>query len=147
MLQSILASPITSHHPHQPSESLVSQVPVAQLTHPTRNDWGQTIKHDLEEIGLQIDDINNMSKKYFGTLVKNKTEAMAFEYLNDKKLHHKKVRKLNHTNLKMADYLKPNNQNIKQTDAQLLFQLKTKTVIVKGNHSSSFIENMNCVVS
>ena len=111
---------------------------MAQLTNPTRNDWGQTIKHDLEEIGLEIDDVNNMTKKYFRTFVRNKTEAMAFEYLTDKKLKHKKVRKLNHNNLKMAEYLEPNYQNIKLADAQFLFQLKTKMVSVKGNYSNSF---------
>ena len=85
----------------QSSETLVNKVLVAQLTNPTRNDWGQTIKHDLEEIGLEIDDVNNMTKKNFRTFVRNKTEAMAFEYLTDKKHKHKKVRKFYHNNLKM----------------------------------------------
>ena len=67
------------------SETLVSQVPVAQLTNPTRNDWGQTIKHDLEEIGLNIDAVKIMTKKYLRTFVRNKTEAMAFDYLTDNK--------------------------------------------------------------
>ena len=76
----------------QPCDSLVRQVLEAQLKHPTRNDWGQTIKHDLEEIGLEIDDVNNMTKKYFRTFVRNKTEAMAFEYLTDKKLKNKSTK-------------------------------------------------------
>ena len=46
----------------------------------------------------------------------------------------------------MAEYLEPNYHNIKLTDAQLLFQLKTKMVNVKANYSSSFRENMNCIL-
>ena len=56
----------------QSSETLVSQVLVAQLTNPTRNDWGQTIKQDLEEIGLEIDDVNNMTKNTLGHLLEIK---------------------------------------------------------------------------
>ena len=58
--------------------------------------------------------------------MRNKTEAMAFEYLTDKKLKHKKVRKLIDNNLQMAEFLEPNYLNTKLADAQFLFQLKKK---------------------
>ena len=45
----------------------------------------------------------------------------------------------------MAEYLELNYHNIKLTDAQLLFPLKTKMVNVKANNASSFRENMNCI--
>ena len=38
---------------NQPSDSLVSQVLDAQLKHPSKNDWGETIMKDLEDIGLE----------------------------------------------------------------------------------------------
>ena len=79
-------------------------------------------------------------------MVKDETETLAFNYLVTKKLNHKKVKKLNHTKIKMADYLEPNYQNIKISDAQLLFQLKTKMVPVKANYSSSLRENLNCIL-
>ena len=69
---------------------------------------------------------------------------MAFNFLTEKKLRHKKVKKLNHFGLKMAEYLEPNNYNIKLTDSKLLFQLKSKMVNVKVNYSSNHKENMNC---
>ena len=46
----------------------------------------------------------------------------------------------------MAEYLEPTYHNIKNSDAQLLFQLKTKMVPVKANYSSSFRENLNCIL-
>ena len=46
----------------------------------------------------------------------------------------------------MADYLEPNYHSIKISEAQLLFQLKTKMVPVKVNDSSSFRENLNCIL-
>ena len=67
-----------------------------------------------------------------------------FTNLTEKKIKHKKVKKLNHSCLKMAEYLEPNNHNIKLTDSKLLFQLKSKMVNVKSNYSSSYKHNINC---
>ena len=83
-----------------------------------------------------------MTKINLKQFVKNKIEALAFKYLIDKKLTHKKVKNI----LKKAEYLEPNYHNIKLTDAQLLFQLKTKIVNVKAHYSSSFRENLNCIL-
>ena len=44
----------------------------------------------------------------------------------------------------MAEYLEPNNPNIKLTDSKLLFQLKTKMVNVKANYSSLHSYNLDC---
>ena len=44
----------------------------------------------------------------------------------------------------MAEYLEPNNLNVKLTDSKLLFQLKTKMVNVKANYSSSHKANLDC---
>ena len=51
-----------------------------------------------------------------------------------------------HTHPKMADYLKPNNINITQGQAKLIFRLKSKMVDVKANSSRAFNKNINCTL-
>ena len=46
----------------QPSESLSAQVLEAQLKHPTRNDWGQTVLNDLKDIGIELKDVKKITK-------------------------------------------------------------------------------------
>ena len=46
----------------QPSESLLAQVLEAQLKHPTRNDWGQTVLNDLKDIGIELKDVKEITK-------------------------------------------------------------------------------------
>ena len=130
----------------EPSESLVKQVLEAQMKHPTPNDWGQTILKDLGEIELDMNMIKVMSKSKAKQHIKNKLEVIAFQYLTEKKIKHKKVKKLNHSRLEMAGYLEPNNHNIKLSESRLLFKLKTKMLNVKANFSSSHKENMNCTL-
>ena len=84
--------------------------------------------------------MKELSKTQLRKFVQNKVEANAFIYLSNKKLGHKKVKRLKHESLKMAEYLKQNYQNIKLKDAQLLLHLKTKMVHVKANYSRSFGE-------
>ena len=38
----------------EPNDSLVHQVLDAQIKHPTRNDWGQSVLKDLSDIDLNI---------------------------------------------------------------------------------------------
>ena len=78
----------------QPSNTIVSQVLEAQLNHPSRNDWGQTILKDLKDIGLDKTSVKEMSKTQFRKFVQNKVEAYAFIYLSYKKLGHKKSKKI-----------------------------------------------------
>ena len=47
----------------QQSESLVLHVLEAQMKHPTRNDWGQTVLKDLKGVDIEIKDLKEMTKK------------------------------------------------------------------------------------
>ena len=87
-----------------------------------------------------------MTKKQYKNHIKKSIEELAFPYLTSKKLKHKKVKKLRHNSLKMADYLEPNNINIKQSEAQTLFKLKSKMVDVKANYPTAFRNNINCTL-
>ena len=62
-----------------------------------------------------------------------------------KKLNITKLeKKLLHIVLKMAEYLEPNNLNIKLRDSMLQFRLKTKMVNVKANYKSIHCHNLDC---
>ena len=71
---------------------------------------------------------------------------MAFTQLTRQKLKHKKVKKLLHNYIKMADYLEPSNVNFTQSEAKLLFRLKSKMVDVKANFPRAYNNNINCTL-
>ena len=77
----------------EPSDSLVYKVLEAQLKHPTRNDWGQSVMKDLKDIDLDMENFKEMSKHKLRRHIKNKIEAISYNYLDAKKIKHKKVKK------------------------------------------------------
>ena len=87
---------------------------------------------DLNDIDLNIDMLKHMTETNVKKYIKHKVKTLAFHYLTEKKIKHKRVKKLNHSSLKMAEYLEPNNHNIKLSDSKLLFQLKSKMVNGQG---------------
>ena len=89
-------------------------------------------------------DVQEIQVKKYKQIVKTQIDKLALEYLNRKKNKHKKVKKLRHDKIQMAEYLEPNNHKIKINEAQLLFKLKSKMTNVKTNYSGSFKDNLNC---
>ena len=60
---------------------------MAQMNYPTQNDWVSTAIEDLEDldINLELVEIEEMSKDRYKSIVKEKVEVKAFEYLIRKK--------------------------------------------------------------
>ena len=71
------------HILHQKKNSLVHKFFMAQMKSPTQNDWVSTALEDLEEleINLDLEEIEEMSRERYKSIVKEKVEVKAFEYL------------------------------------------------------------------
>ena len=107
-----------------------------------KNDWFITIQNDLSEcnINLSEEEITNMKKETFKTLVKQKIKLLSKEYLIS----------LRNKHTKSKDLLLENNikgysisEQLTIEDKQLLFALKTRAVDVKTNYKSMY-SNLQC---
>ena len=92
---------------NEDNKSLIKQVLLEQMKSPVKNDWILTVWEDLKEleIGLEIKDIEELSKEGFKRFIDKKIDARVLEYLNDIKSKHKKVCHIKHESLKIQKHL------------------------------------------
>ena len=74
-------------------ESLIQTFLMAQLSDPTRNDWGEAVGEDMEDldINLSFDEIKCMSEEGFKTLLQKKEKIPTMMHLNGLEGSHKKL--------------------------------------------------------
>ena len=125
----------------QEKQSLLYTFLKAQIENPTKNDWFQTVEGDIDkfEIGLTIEEIENMSEESFKALVKKKEKEATLKYLNSEKIskNHTKVKHIKHDVLKMQDYLQPNTASI--DESKFTFALRTRMIDIKCNYRGKHI--------
>ena len=82
---------------------------MAQVENPKHNDWASTVLKDLEEINIKNNfvQIENMPNATFEKMCKESIHKTAFQYLENKKLGHEKVKHIEYKKLELAGYLKP----------------------------------------
>ena len=87
----------------QPEQSNVKRMFELQLEMPSRGDWASTCKKDLNylQIGLSLEEIRNISKRKYSTILKDKTREFALKYLLEKS--GTKGKEIQFSNLEMAD--------------------------------------------
>ena len=128
------------------SESLVNRFFKSQSKNKTRRDWVSTVEKDLNLLGLSaftMDKIKNMKKSSFMNMVKRRIEKYSFEKLQQKKMTHSKVDKLEHSEIKIQKYLQPNQSEISRTEAQLIFKLRCRVTNLKTNLKGNY-ETLEC---
>ena len=89
------------------------------------------MKHTFEEI-------KQMGKREYMNKIKRKITYKTLNDLNEMKSKHSKVKELEHLTLKMQDYLLPNKSNMKNEEAELIFQLRCRTTRTKMNMKGMF---------
>ena len=114
-------------------DSMIHAFLMAQLSDPTRLDWGEAVLKNKAEfdISLSLQEIKLMSEMSFKGLVQKKEVAHTLRYLNELKEKHTKVLQISHNVLKMADYLTPN--GITNSEAKFLFNATRGKLDVKSN--------------
>ena len=127
------------------SDSLIYRVFQAQLSNPDKNDWCQSARDTIEELGLNLslEKIKHMDKDTLKFAVKKACEDKALEYLNRKKAGHSKVLHLSHTRWETQPYLQPN--QISSHEAKFIFLLRTRMLDVKMNYRNKH-PNLSCPI-
>ena len=107
---------------------MVRRVYEAQKNDPSPGDFTELVKHDREQINLNLSDeeISSIPKLSFRKLVKSKISNAAFRYLQKMQEGHSKMRELKYEKFELMQYL--NSPLFSNTNRNLLLALRTRTV-------------------
>ena len=117
----------------------------AQLLKPGRNDWVIQIAKDKKELNFKFDDeeIRSMSRDKFKGIILKKINELAAKYFQEIKSRQQKIKQL-----KINDKFTPAaylfSSKLSKDEIRTLFKLRSATIDVKGNMSSSFKDRMWC---
>ena len=95
------------HHLVKREESeMLHQFFITQWNKPTRGDWTETAKDNLEEFGLKADFgfLKSKSKTSFKNILKKKAKECAYKELTEKQAKHSKMENLQYTELAIQNY-------------------------------------------
>ena len=121
--------------------SLIYKVLDAQIRKPCKNDWVNTVKRDLMEleIGLTFENIQAATLYQLQNYVRKVIYEKSLEYLNKLKKKHTKVENVKHEELKLQEYLKPQNVEDNQL-AKLMFAARTRMLDVRTNYRNRYTQ-------
>ena len=111
----------------------------------TKDDWYRIVLENKKELKIlhSDDEIANMSKDMFRTLVKKSVESRALSYLNSIAATHSKSEDLIKNKFERESYF--DDCNFSKSETELLFALRTRTVRnIKKNFPSQFNDNIAC---
>ena len=131
-------------------DSLLHEFFSAQRKYPQKGDWVLQITQDIKDtdLNLTFNDISEMSVDAYRSLVNRAIKSLAFKWLMSEKNKPRlnsfsKGRELKYNELKIQNYLLPNQLNIKQ--CKLLFSLRAQMIPVRCNYSHSY-DSLTCPV-
>ena len=95
---------------HENNDALIRNVFDAQRKSPLKGDWVNTVKEDLESLNIDqtFEDIEQMEKESFKTLVRERVRQTAFEHLKQTQASMSKGKEIVYKDLSLQSYLKPN---------------------------------------
>ena len=117
--------------------SLISRFLQAQAKNPNKDDWYLTILEDLKylEIFLDFEQIKSASKQQFKDLVDESVEEKAYKYLVEKQKKMNKILSNEYSELKMENYLKSSDINIRSK--KFIFSARSRMLDVSSNYSNT----------
>ena len=97
-----------------------------QWNNPTKGDWSEQIKIDMEDFGIDcdFDFIRSKSQWAFKSLVKVKARDYALKQLTNKQTTHSKMDGIYYNEIKMQNYLK--SPHIKVNQKRTIFRWRTR---------------------
>ena len=124
---------------------LLSKFFQAQVDFPAKNDWINTVKANLNELNISMEDIRKKSELLFKKELKEKIKIAAFNYLKNIAINkeHSKMDNLLKTYqcLKMQPYLY--SAQITKTEGQELFRFRTRMALF-GNNFRNGLNTVEC---
>ena len=102
------------------------------------------MKEDLLEYGIDLADehIKELSHYRYRKLVNENVEKAALKYISTKAAKHSKSQDINKSEKMKEKYL--DDKRFTLSEAQLLFQLRTRMISVKMNFSSIWKDDVSC---
>ena len=130
----------------RPMSELTRKVYEAQKTHTVKGDFIELVQSDIDLIGgggsITEEYIICRSKNALKEEIKEKMAKAAFEYLENKKKQHSKVKNIIYTKLQTEPYI--TSPIFKNTEVNLLHALRSRMVNVKANFPSKYQNDLNC---
>ena len=117
----------------QDSNSLIKKFLKLQIENSIKGDWASSCLEDLEylEIKLEMDEIREMNRKRFLSLIDKSIEKKALEYLQSKR--GKKGQEIKYHEIKMAEYLKPYGNILTISEKRYIFSMRNRMVQIPDN--------------
>ena len=108
-----------------------------QYKYPTKKDWTETLKKDLQDFGINEDfqTIKKTPKNKFKKFVKIKAREYELRYMNTKKESLSKIRNIKHNIINLSNYLKLENMNA--SEAKAIFQFRSRMAKFSGNYKGN----------
>ena len=125
-------------------QKMVHRVLQAQLNKAVKGDWiigVQEILIELE-IELSLEDIKNLKEETLRKFAKEQINEKSLEYLNKQKAKHTKVKHIVHSELKIEDFLQPNNVQSVQL-SKFLFSARSRMLDFRINFRKKY-SDLNC---
>ena len=99
---------------------------ITQWYKPSKGDWTEQIKLDLEEFNIPIDleYISSKSKDSFKKIVKRKSKELALRKLLKSKANHSKMTNLEYDTIQMQNYFL--REDVKIEQKRLIFKYRTR---------------------
>ena len=99
---------------------------ITQWTNPTKGDWTEKVKEDMEELRIPTDFnfLKSKSKNSFKQLVKTQVKKYAFINLMEKKKKHSKMDNIEYEELKKQDYFSIKGINVEEV--RNIFKIRTR---------------------
>ena len=106
-----------------------------QVKNPTRGDWASSCLKDLKELKIEksFEEIRDMTKSKYNSLLKKTINENALNYLNKKK--GTKGKEITYTNIEMAEYLEPYSK-ISIIEKRKLFEIRNKMTKISNNYQN-----------
>ena len=124
---------------NQDKDSLIYRIFEAQVRNPSKNDWSETVKQDLEELGIEntFSQIKSLQQDKFRSVVRKAIEEKTYRFLTNLKLKHSKVKHIEHKSLVLQEYLQPRNVQSIQL-SKFLFQSRTRMLECRVNFRNRY---------
>ena len=126
-------------------DELIRRVYTVQNTNPSKGDWCNIVKSDMDMIGLNMNEQNMilLSKSKLKSLVKKCVFKSVFTSLKSAQSSHSKIKSIKYNKFEMQPYLESELFTTEETE--MVFNIRANTVTgYKACFKTLYQSNMNC---
>ena len=118
---------------HEDPESMIYKFLQLQIKNPTKGDWAYSCFEDLDylEINLSLKEIKAVTVNKLITILTKSIDQKAFQYLMN--MRGSKGEEIIYSDLIMANYLMPNEENMTISDKRYIFSMRNRMLYLPQN--------------